>query len=38
MLTCASKKRRLDYWRAAISPPLFRATTTTLLDALDGYW
>ncbi|RNC54262.1 dispersed gene family protein 1 (DGF-1) [Trypanosoma cruzi] len=36
MLTCASKKGRLDYWRAAISPPLFRATITAFLDALDG--
>ncbi|RNC36439.1 hypothetical protein TcCL_Unassigned00571 [Trypanosoma cruzi] len=33
MLTCASKKRRLDCWRAAIFPPLFRATTTMFLDA-----
>ncbi|RNC37984.1 hypothetical protein TcCL_NonESM12817 [Trypanosoma cruzi] len=34
MLACASKKRRLDCWRPAISPPLFRAIITTFLDVL----
>ncbi|RNC32109.1 hypothetical protein TcCL_Unassigned05314 [Trypanosoma cruzi] len=34
MLTCASKKRLLDCWRVAISPPLFHVTITAFLDAL----